>query len=70
MLIFYEPIEKHIQCTEEKPQCARCARLGLKCERGLKLIFKEDAVQKGIYFGREGVPGPQTAHIAGSKSDC
>ncbi|KAK2868106.1 hypothetical protein FQN49_003155 [Arthroderma sp. PD_2] len=46
--------EKHVQCTEEKPRCSRCVRLNLNCVRGLKLLWKEDAVQRGIRFGREG----------------
>ncbi|KAJ5094192.1 hypothetical protein N7456_010053 [Penicillium angulare] len=32
----------------------RCQLLGLECARGLKLIFREDALQRGISFGREG----------------
>lgn len=27
---------------------------GLECVRGLRLLFREDAVQRGIHFGREG----------------
>ncbi|KAH8688756.1 fungal-specific transcription factor domain-containing protein [Talaromyces proteolyticus] len=46
--------EKHVQCTEEKPSCRRCQRLGLVCERGIKLLFRDDAIQRGIQFGREG----------------
>lgn len=47
-------LDKHVQCTEEKPSCKRCQRLGLKCQRGIKLLFREDAIQRGIQFGREG----------------
>ncbi|KAL3475523.1 fungal-specific transcription factor domain-containing protein [Aspergillus californicus] len=46
---------KHIQCTEEHPRCRRCEIHGIECVRGLRLIFREDAVQRGISFGREGV---------------
>ncbi|EEH03625.1 conserved hypothetical protein [Histoplasma capsulatum G186AR] len=46
--------EKHIQCTEEWPVCSRCERLGVRCVRGLKLLWREDAAQRGIHFGREG----------------
>ncbi|KAE8547968.1 hypothetical protein EYB25_009761 [Talaromyces marneffei] len=46
--------EKHVQCTEEKPSCKRCERLGLQCVRGIKLLFREDAIERGIHFGREG----------------
>ncbi|KAL2787903.1 fungal-specific transcription factor domain-containing protein [Aspergillus keveii] len=46
---------KHIQCTEELPRCKHCERLDLACARGLRLIFREDALQRGISFGREGV---------------
>ncbi|KAL4783426.1 fungal-specific transcription factor domain-containing protein [Aspergillus varians] len=55
--------EKHIQCTEEHPRCRRCEIHNLECVRGLRLIFREDAIQRGIKFGREGVwtkrPGPR-----------
>ncbi|KAL2832543.1 fungal-specific transcription factor domain-containing protein [Aspergillus cavernicola] len=47
--------EKHIQCTEEHPRCRRCEIHNLECVRGLRLIFREDAIQRGIKFGREGV---------------
>ncbi|OJJ68097.1 hypothetical protein ASPBRDRAFT_58147 [Aspergillus brasiliensis CBS 101740] len=43
----------HVRCTEELPICHRCERLGLHCERGLQLLFQEDAVQRGISFGRK-----------------
>ncbi|EED14059.1 conserved hypothetical protein [Talaromyces stipitatus ATCC 10500] len=46
--------EKHVQCTEEKPRCKRCERLGLQCVRGIRLLFREDAIERGIHFGREG----------------
>ncbi|XRM36679.1 hypothetical protein ABZX51_000170 [Aspergillus tubingensis] len=45
---------KHVRCTEELPICRRCERLSLHCERGLQLLFQEDAVQRGISFGRKG----------------
>jgi hypothetical protein len=44
----------HVRCTEERPQCARCSRLGTQCEYGLKLLWHEDAVQRGICLGRKG----------------
>ncbi|UPK94459.1 hypothetical protein LCI18_005394 [Fusarium solani-melongenae] len=47
--------EQHIRCSEELPRCGRCQRLNLECVRGLKLVFREDAIQRGIKFGREGV---------------
>ncbi|CAP98952.1 Pc22g16640 [Penicillium rubens Wisconsin 54-1255] len=56
---------QHIKCTEEHPRCRRCERLDLECVRELKIMFREDAIQRGISFGREGVwtkrPGT-TAH--------
>uniref|UniRef100_A0A093VB55 C-type lectin lectoxin-Thr1 n=1 Tax=Talaromyces marneffei PM1 TaxID=1077442 RepID=A0A093VB55_TALMA len=30
------------------------SRLGLQCVRGIKLLFREDAIERGIHFGREG----------------
>ncbi|KAN0099341.1 Fungal specific transcription factor domain containing protein [Hyaloscypha variabilis] len=45
---------KHIQCTEEKPSCRRCIRLGLGCEYGIRLLWREDAAQRNISLGREG----------------
>ncbi|KAL4967705.1 transcription factor domain-containing protein [Aspergillus stella-maris] len=47
--------EKHLRCTEEQPRCRRCETLGLPCKRDLKLTFREDAVQRGLAFGREGI---------------
>ncbi|OAX80115.1 hypothetical protein ACJ72_05559 [Emergomyces africanus] len=47
--------EKHVQCTEDWPVCKRCKRLNLRCVRGLKLLWREDAAQRGINFGREEV---------------
>ncbi|KAL6239477.1 fungal-specific transcription factor domain-containing protein [Aspergillus navahoensis] len=47
--------EKHIQCTEEYPRCHRCESLNLQCVRGLRLTFREDAIQRGLSFGREGI---------------
>ncbi|KAL4948856.1 fungal-specific transcription factor domain-containing protein [Aspergillus filifer] len=47
--------EKHLRCTEEQPRCRRCETLGLPCKRGLKLTFREDAIQRGLAFGREGL---------------
>ncbi|KAL4753743.1 major facilitator superfamily domain-containing protein [Aspergillus terricola var. indicus] len=43
--------EKHIQCTEEHPRCRRCESLNLKCVRGFRLTFREDAIQRGQSFG-------------------
>ncbi|KAL4924076.1 transcription factor domain-containing protein [Aspergillus undulatus] len=51
----FRVLEKHIRCTEEQPYCRRCETLGLSCTRGLILTFREDAVQRGFTFGREGV---------------
>ncbi|KAA8648012.1 Zn(II)2Cys6 transcription factor [Aspergillus tanneri] len=47
--------DKHVRCTEEKPRCQRCDKLGLKCDRGLKLMYQEDALRRGISFGRQGI---------------
>ncbi|PVH79121.1 MFS general substrate transporter [Cadophora sp. DSE1049] len=46
--------EDHTKCTEEHPRCARCLKLGLDCEYGLRLLWKEDAAQRNICLGREG----------------
>ncbi|KAM5345659.1 hypothetical protein ACJ41O_011520 [Fusarium nematophilum] len=53
--------EQHIRCSEELPRCRRCQRLDLECVRGLKLVFREDAIQRGVSFGRGGVPLAQYA---------
>ncbi|RDL33047.1 uncharacterized protein BP5553_08486 [Venustampulla echinocandica] len=45
---------KHVQCTEERPSCSRCLRLHLDCQYGLRLLWKEDALQRNISLGREG----------------
>lgn len=47
--------EKHVQCTEERPECSRCKRLNLGCAYGLRLLWREDAAQRGICLGREGI---------------
>jgi len=44
----------HTKCTEEHPRCNRCVKLGLECEYGLRLLWKDDAVQRNISLGREG----------------
>ncbi|KAF1851625.1 uncharacterized protein K460DRAFT_38669 [Cucurbitaria berberidis CBS 394.84] len=46
--------DMHVRCTEERPRCARCKRLGVECEYGMKLLWQEDAIQRGICLGREG----------------
>lgn len=43
-----------MRCTEERPQCARCKRLGVQCEYGMRLLWQDDAAQRGICLGREG----------------
>ncbi|PGH12279.1 hypothetical protein AJ80_06793 [Polytolypa hystricis UAMH7299] len=55
--------EKHVQCTEELPRCSRCERLDLDCVRGIKLLWKEDAAQRGIHFGREGTWSKRSSKI-------
>ncbi|CAI6336259.1 unnamed protein product [Periconia digitata] len=45
---------RHVRCTEERPSCARCVRLGSQCKYGMRLLWQEDAVQRGICLGREG----------------
>ncbi|KAF2865406.1 fungal-specific transcription factor domain-containing protein [Massariosphaeria phaeospora] len=45
---------KHVRCTEERPQCARCTKLGVRCEYGIRLLWQQDAAQRGICLGREG----------------
>ncbi|PWY77330.1 Zn(II)2Cys6 transcription factor [Aspergillus sclerotioniger CBS 115572] len=45
---------KHVQCTEELPICQLCKRHGWPCERGLRVVFQDDAAQRGVGFGRHG----------------
>ncbi|KAL4941188.1 hypothetical protein BDV06DRAFT_212853 [Aspergillus oleicola] len=52
---FQQKGKKHLRCTEEQPSCRRCETLGLQCTRDLRLTFREDAIQRGLAFGREGV---------------
>ena len=46
--------DKHVRCTKEQPHCARCLRLKLPCSYEIRLLWQEDAVQRGISLGREG----------------
>ena len=45
----------HVRCTEERPDCRRCTRLDLGCRYEIRLLWAEDARQRGIVHGREGV---------------
>ncbi|RAL03210.1 Zn(II)2Cys6 transcription factor [Aspergillus ibericus CBS 121593] len=45
---------KHVRCTEEVPICRFCELHGWPCDRGLKLVFQDEAVQTGVGFGRHG----------------
>ncbi|KAF5004131.1 hypothetical protein FDECE_9345 [Fusarium decemcellulare] len=48
------PLERRIRCTLEKPVCSNCARWKHTCQYGLKLLWREEALARGICFGRQG----------------
>ncbi|KAJ3538518.1 hypothetical protein NM208_g5876 [Fusarium decemcellulare] len=52
--------ERRIRCTLEKPVCSNCARWKHTCQYGLKLLWREEALARGICFGRQGVYGQST----------
>ncbi|KAL6399685.1 hypothetical protein AUP68_17091 [Ilyonectria robusta] len=49
--------ERRVKCSLEKPVCGNCARSQHRCEYGLKLLWREEAMARGICFGRQGVHG-------------
>ncbi|KAM5341749.1 hypothetical protein ACJ41O_014780 [Fusarium nematophilum] len=54
--------ERRIKCTLERPVCSNCARWKHTCQYGLKLLWREEALARGICFGRQGVYG-QSAKV-------
>ncbi|RSL72607.1 hypothetical protein CEP53_001065 [Fusarium sp. AF-6] len=49
--------ERRIKCTLERPVCSNCARWKHTCQYGVKLLWREEALARGICFGRQGVYG-------------
>jgi hypothetical protein len=47
-------IEKRVRCDEGRPHCKRCVRLNLECAYGLKLLWEDEAIRRGIALGRSG----------------
>ncbi|KAI9740433.1 MAG: hypothetical protein M1834_005013 [Cirrosporium novae-zelandiae] len=46
---------ERVKFPEKHPVCARCSRNNLICGYGLRLIWHEDALARGMCHGREGV---------------
>ncbi|KPM40823.1 hypothetical protein AK830_g5684 [Neonectria ditissima] len=49
--------ERRVKCSLEKPVCGNCARNQHQCQYGMKLLWREEAMARGICFGRQGVHG-------------
>ncbi|KAL2845261.1 fungal-specific transcription factor domain-containing protein [Aspergillus pseudoustus] len=46
---------RRIKCDEGRPKCRRCARLNVDCEYGIRLIWHEESMARGVCHGREAV---------------
>ncbi|KAK2807484.1 hypothetical protein FQN51_003311 [Onygenales sp. PD_10] len=47
--------ERRVKCDENRPVCLRCARNGDSCNYGVRLIWHEESLSKGVCHGRAGV---------------
>lgn len=43
---------RRVKCDERHPNCLRCEKLGLECEYQIKLLWHDEALDRGISFGR------------------
>ncbi|KAL2850091.1 fungal-specific transcription factor domain-containing protein [Aspergillus pseudodeflectus] len=46
---------RRIKCDEARPKCRRCARLNVDCGYGVRLIWHEESMARGVCHGREAV---------------
>ncbi|KAL3462375.1 fungal-specific transcription factor domain-containing protein [Aspergillus heterothallicus] len=46
---------RRIKCDEGRPKCRRCARLNVECGYGIRLIWHEESIARGVCHGREAV---------------
>ncbi|KAJ5143542.1 transcriptional regulator family: Fungal Specific TF [Penicillium bovifimosum] len=46
---------RRIKCDETHPICRRCARNNVPCEYGVRLIWHEESLARGVCHGRAGV---------------
>ncbi|KAL3483507.1 fungal-specific transcription factor domain-containing protein [Aspergillus germanicus] len=46
---------RRIKCDEGRPKCQRCARLNVDCGYGVKLIWHEESMARGVCHGRQAV---------------
>lgn len=44
--------KRRVKCDEVHPLCSNCTRLSLTCEYNQQLLWHEDALERGISFGR------------------
>lgn len=44
--------KRRVKCDESHPACNTCKRLNLTCHYGTKLLWEDEAIEKGISFGR------------------
>ncbi|KAL3451729.1 fungal-specific transcription factor domain-containing protein [Aspergillus insuetus] len=46
---------RRIKCDEGRPKCRRCARLNVECGYGVRLIWHEESMARGVCHGRQAV---------------
>lgn len=44
--------KRRVKCDESRPVCSLCNRLRLDCNYGVTLLWEDEAIEKGISFGR------------------
>ncbi|RMJ18253.1 hypothetical protein CDV36_002034 [Fusarium kuroshium] len=49
------PAKSRIRTQKARPICSACERLSLSCQYGIRLLWREEALSKGIAFGRSGL---------------
>ncbi|KAH7165220.1 fungal-specific transcription factor domain-containing protein [Dactylonectria macrodidyma] len=63
--------ERRVRCSLDKPTCRSCLRTNHRCQYGIKLTWREEALAKGICFGRQGVYGRMSeVHYSSRPSGC
>ncbi|KAL5332553.1 fungal-specific transcription factor domain-containing protein [Aspergillus crustosus] len=47
--------DRRIKCDETRPVCRRCERLNIACGYGVRLIWHDESIARGVCHGREAV---------------
>ncbi|KAL4882968.1 fungal-specific transcription factor domain-containing protein [Aspergillus karnatakaensis] len=53
---------RRIKCDEARPICRRCARLNVPCGYGVRLIWHDESIARGVCHGREAVWSKRDKH--------